>query len=580
MSVINTNITSMIGQQNLQKSQNALTTSMERLSSGLRINSAKDDAAGQAIANRFTAQITGLNQASRNANDGISIAQTAEGSLNQINDNLQRIRELTVQAANGTNSATDRQSIQDEVNQRLAEIDRISEETDFNGIRVLSEDADSLRIQVGANDGQTIDINLRTINAEALGLADFDVRAAVAPELSEDAVTEITTGDDIAGFAATTTFADDVTIAGGNVTLPADPANFGAVSGSVDTVTFTQFVTNSVGELFAQVEITGSDSAGDPATATAFVAISASNISAGGTVDLTGGTFVDEAAAENTVGEGVTAASTSALTFSFEYTQNFDNEPAGTIDFVERDGELFIRQVDGDETNLFAVSASAITASGTVTFDFDGAEAAFTATTVNITEDASIQGTLREVLDSDGEGTNQFVDDRGDDGLFLVNVSDGGTATVAEAAVAGGDPVEVRFGGIDGETLFAQVEVDGEMQNFAVTGNATDGYEVDLESGAIAVDATENPLAALDAALQDIDNLRSELGAVQNRFEDAITNLDTNSTNLSAARSRIEDADYAMEVADMTRAQILQQAGTSVLAQANQIPQNVLSLLG
>src|SRR5690554_895433 len=167
MSVINTNITSMIGQSNLSKSQNALQTSMERLSSGLRINSAKDDAAGQAIANRMTAQITGLAQAQRNANDGISIAQTAEGSLNQVNDNLQRIRELSVQAANGTNSQADLQSIQDEIDQRLSEIDRISAETNFNGVKVLSAD-DELTIQVGANDNETITVNLQKINSDTL----------------------------------------------------------------------------------------------------------------------------------------------------------------------------------------------------------------------------------------------------------------------------------------------------------------------------------------------------------------------------------------------------------------------------
>ena len=160
MSVINTNITSMIGQQNLNESKNALTTSMERLSSGLRINSAKDDAAGQAIANRMSSQITGLGQAQRNANDGISVAQTAEGALNQVNDNLQRVRELTVQAQNGTNSEKDLTSIQDEINQRLDEIDRISGQTDFNGTKVLASDT-GLKIQVGANDGETIEVNLQ-----------------------------------------------------------------------------------------------------------------------------------------------------------------------------------------------------------------------------------------------------------------------------------------------------------------------------------------------------------------------------------------------------------------------------------
>src|SRR5690554_6037990 len=187
MSVINTNITSMIGQSNLSKSQNALQTSMERLSSGLRINSAKDDAAGQAIANRMTAQITGLAQAQRNANDGISIAQTAEGSLNQVNDNLQRIRELSVQAANGTNSQADLQSIQDEINQRLSEIDRISEETNFNGVDVLAEER-GLTIQVGANDGETITVGLQKINPETLNLGDFDVRNSI---VSKDSFAEV-----------------------------------------------------------------------------------------------------------------------------------------------------------------------------------------------------------------------------------------------------------------------------------------------------------------------------------------------------------------------------------------------------
>src|SRR5690606_5092290 len=144
------------------KSQNALGTAIERLSSGMRINSAKDDAAGQAIANRFTANIKGLTQASRNANDGISIAQTTEGALNEINNNLQRIRELSVQAANGSNSASDLASIQDEIGQRLAEIDRVSEQTQFNGVKVLAKD-NSLKIQVGAHDSETITINLKEI---------------------------------------------------------------------------------------------------------------------------------------------------------------------------------------------------------------------------------------------------------------------------------------------------------------------------------------------------------------------------------------------------------------------------------
>lgn len=172
--VINTNSLSLMAQNNLNKSQSSLGTAIERLSSGLRINSAKDDAAGQAISNRFTANIKGLTQASRNANDGISLAQTTEGALNEVNDNLQNIRRLTVQSQNGSNSSSDLQSIQDEISQRLSEINRISEQTDFNGVKVLSADQ-KLTIQVGANDGETIDIELKDINAKTLGLDKFSV---------------------------------------------------------------------------------------------------------------------------------------------------------------------------------------------------------------------------------------------------------------------------------------------------------------------------------------------------------------------------------------------------------------------
>ena len=172
--VINTNSLSLITQNNINKNQSALSTSIERLSSGLRINSAKDDAAGQAIANRFTSNIKGLTQAARNANDGISLAQTTEGALSEINNNLQRIRELTVQSQTGTNSDSDLSSIQDEIKSRLSEIDRVSGQTQFNGVNVLAKNG-SMAIQVGANDGQTINIDLQKIDSSTLGLNGFSV---------------------------------------------------------------------------------------------------------------------------------------------------------------------------------------------------------------------------------------------------------------------------------------------------------------------------------------------------------------------------------------------------------------------
>jgi len=396
MSVINTNVTSLIAQKNLGASQSSLTTAMERLSSGMRINSAKDDAAGQAIANRMSSQITGLSQAQRNANDGISVAQTAEGALNQINDNLQRVRELTVQAQNGTNSAEDKASIQAEIKQRLTEIDRISEQTDFNGTKVLSKDQ-TLSIQVGANDGEAISIGLKEITSKTLGLDSFNVSGPKG------------------------------TLGAANAT--AYQAAYG------DT---TQVSTNSVAEATA----------------------------------------------------------------------------------------------NGLATNL-GVATGSVTVGTTAQVDESGNW--YTTVTINTTNAAELS-----TLNAKG-----------------LSVESGVTATFYIAL----DPQAADTSTTPGTAAFTI---------------ATDTLSAaDLQKGSSA-----DPLSMLDAALSEVDTLRSDLGAIQNRFDSAISNLKTNETNLSAARSRIEDADYAVEVANMTKAQILQQAGTSVLAQANQVPQGVLSLLG
>lgn len=377
MSVINTNITAMIGQQNLSQSQSALSTSMERLSSGLKINSAADDAAGQAIANRMSSQINGLSQAQSNANDGISVAQTTEGALNQVNDNLQRVRELTVQAENGTNSQEDLDSIQDEIDARLGEIDRISDETSFNGVDVLASNQE-MDIQVGSKDGQTITMNLKEVSSDTLGLGDFNVNGGTEAETS-DVMSQAASGDTI-------------TVSGGS---------------GADTYT-----------------VDGSGNWTDSASGD----VSVSDI---------------ETAISNAGSSGSTASISSG---------------SGSVSY-------------------------AITAEGEVT-----------------------SGT------TPGSGGAVYVEDD------------------------------------------------------ALTTSPTP--------------ATENPLSQLDSAISDVDSQRSELGAMQNRFDSAITNLSTTETNLSSARSRIEDADYADEVSNMTRNQILQQAGTSVLSQANQLPQNALSLLG
>ncbi|RZN44913.1 MULTISPECIES: FliC/FljB family flagellin [unclassified Escherichia] len=418
--VINTNALSLVAQNNLNKSQSTLGTAIQRLSSGLRINSAKDDAAGQAISNRFTASISGLTQASRNANDGISIAQTTEGALNEVNDNLQNIRRLTVQAQNGTNSDSDRQSIQDEIDARLSEIDRISDQTEFNGVKVLSQDQ-SLSIQVGSNDKETIDIDLTKMDADTLGMTDFNV-----------------SGPNVA------TLHNSVD-ANGNI---------------------------AVDEGYKYDVAKATDGNGVPAAVTDIVK------GDDGKIYVTDGT---------------------------DYFEATDNGKGG-FTFNSATKDTTAAQADNVKT-------------------VQGQEA------TQLVKPAGVPG--GSTLKDDGKG-NYYLDD-GKGGLTKADVTIDKTAPTAYKATV-------------------------------------------TDTGVNAVNTTD-PLKAIDAALSQVDKLRSGLGAVQNRFDSVISNLNNTVNNLSESRSRILDADFASEVSEMSRANILQSAGTSVLAQANQVPQNVLQLL-
>ena len=437
---INTNTLSLMTQNNLSSSQASLNTAIQRLSSGLRINSAKDDAAGQAIANRFTANINGLTQAQRNANDGISLAQTTEGALNEVNNNLQAIRTLSVQAATGSNSASDLQSIQDEITQRLAEIDRTSQQTDFNGVKVLSSTAAPLSVQVGAQDGQTISIALQEISSKTLGMTGFTVAK-----------------NSLSTSAAITTVAAATGSAPVSVNLASAATALSAVVGS--TVSASSLTLNNV-----------LDTAGN---ATSNYVVKYGNDNYAASVDAaTGDVTLNKV--QLTVGDAVNG--------------NTGNTVAGQLVKVGADtsGAAVAYVTQGG--NNYALSA------GTQA----GAQANGGSTTTAVTDATAIQ------------------------------LSTSGTTTASAQFTGSG---------------------------------------------------STNPLATIDKALAMVDKLRSSLGAVQNRFDSAISNLGSAVTNLSASRSRIQDADYATEVSAMSRAQILQQAGTSVLAQANQSNQGVLSLL-
>ncbi|HEY0209270.1 flagellin [Acerihabitans sp.] len=498
--VINTNSISLLAQNNLNKSQSKLSTAIERLSSGLRINSAKDDAAGQAISNRFTSNINGLTQASRNANDGISLAQTTEGALDEINTNLQAIRTLTVQSQTGTNSASDLQSIQDEVTQRLSEVDRISKQTDFNGVKVLSSDK-TLSIQVGSNDGETIDIDLKKIDSGTLKLGTFNVNGPTGATTS----TAITTGTAVpaTGTVKVTATAVDggantnkVAIEAGSI-LTDGTNNF--VKGSDDKYYAAKVAVDSTGKLTATVD------------------------------DAEAGTATAPSGTLTAVTTG-SAAKYSSLAAAVVTTGNPDATAIAA-------GAL-VSDTDGN----YSVHTSTGNYAATVAIDDNGKLTATVAAGTKLTSTNADNNAASAV---DATKTT-LVQDKNNH-YFIQDTSTTGTT----------------------KYYAAQVTSDAEGN---VTGST---YDSSKEVKA----ATTDPLKTLDDALSTVDTLRSKLGAVENRFDSTINNLASTTSNLSEAQSRIQDADYATEVSNMSKAQILQQAGTSVLAQANQVPQTVLKLL-
>jgi flagellin len=547
--VINTNSLSLLTQNNLNKSQAALNSAIGRLSSGMRINSAKDDAAGQAIANRFTANIKGLTQATRNANDGISIAQTTEGALTEVNNNLQRIRELSVQAGTGTNSATDLDSIQGEITQRLDEINRVSNQTQFNGVKVLSANAGKLTVQVGANDGETIDIDLQEISAKTLGLDGFNVNGKGVSANTKANVNDLTkAGATGTGpYTVTTSFAKVTAEQAVDAMQDGNTAVVGTTTYKYDATAgnFTTTATVATGAPTTAFAATLLPTAGNKFTGTFTGASGSTNFE----VDSTGAI---------TIGGQAAYISGGNLT-----TNNVGAPPAATA------AALF----GGADTGA---GASSIKLNGT-TYNFAaGANSGFTYTKTVSKDDVktAVAGAAS-----------------------TVNLGQGIFASTVTFAAAGGQSSDTYMDN-DKEmtktasytTDYAVNAVNGEVTVASTTGTGKYAAQVGAtayinSAGKLTTDTTSkgtktvDPLAALDAALAKVDTLRGSLGAVQNRFDSVIANLGTTVTNLSSSRSRIEDADYAVEVSNMTRAQILQQAGTSVLSQANQTTQGVLSLL-
>jgi len=559
--VINTNYLSLVAQNNLNKSQSSLGTAIERLSSGLRINSAKDDAAGMAIANRFTANVRGLTQAARNANDGISLAQTTEGAASEVNTHLQRVRELSVQASNGSYSQEQLNSMQDEINQRLSDIDRISQQTDFNGVKVLSDSAKPLTLQVGANDGETITLNLSEISVKTLGLDGFNVNGSGVTQNRSATVS------DLQAAGGTTVAANEWQVATTHEAVTAEQAfakmqngNKVTVSnGSAADVTYTYdaanknftFTNSAVGT--AAVGTLASDL--QPATGT--VTGTYNNVGSNST------TFEVDATGKVTIG-----GQDAFLDASGNLTTNSagSGTAAATLDSVMKAAAAVSTAgaasvtIDG-KTYKSTATANNLEYTDTIASDalLANVKANATATDVTVTLGQGI--TSATLTFTAGESTDTYVDEKGEftttqtyNTNYLV---DPNTGKVTVKSGTGTGDYEAKVG--------AEAKVNS-------SGNLT---TEDTSKGT----KTSDPLKTLDAAFTKLDKLTGELGAVQNRLESTIANLNNVVNNLSNARSRIQDADYATEVSNMSKAQILQQAGTSVLAQANQVPQTVLSLL-
>jgi flagellin len=509
--VITTNVAALTAQRNLNNSQASLATSLQRLSSGLRINSAKDDAAGLAIAERFTTQIRGLNQAARNANDGISLSQTAEGSLAEVTANLQRIRELAVQAANSTNSASDRATLDQEVQQRLAEVDRIASTTAFNGQKILDGSFGNAAFQVGANVGETITVGLSTsTRTTQIGkTADYVQSATYNSSLN--------IGQQ--GGSVTTS-----TLAAGDLTIALGSGQAVAVGAAASYV----------------------GSAAQQGATSAYAKAAAINAAGAGGLSATADTSI-------VIGYATAVASATAND-TYSLTVN------GTAIFTNATTSI-------DGTAMATALNSNASATG-VTASFDATTNRMTLQAVDgrdilIAQGAGSAATANEGFNGTAAGTNNTVN-----AALAFNTAAGATTTVTAKG-------SIRLTSAEAITIGGNTPTNaGFAAGSLALGNSA------LSSSSVTTAANANTtLSRVDAALTAVSSLRSTFGAIQNRFESTISNLQMASENMQASRSRIQDADFASETATLTKNQILQQAGVAMLAQANALPQNVLSLL-
>jgi flagellin len=502
--VINTNVASLNAQRQISKSALAQSQAMQRLSSGLRINSAKDDAAGLAISDRMTSQVKGLNQAMRNANDGISVAQTAEGALGEITNSLQRMRELSVQAANDSNTSKDRASIQKEINQLQQEITRIANQTQFNGKNLLEGSFTDQKFQIGAYADQTISFSIGDTRASAIG-----THQLAASSTNASGIEAATTAS--AGYASANNMKSQTLSLSG----PLGSATLASGSAITDGMTAK-----------AIADAVNSNSSSTGISATAKTTATLSSLASAGSI-----TFKLHGSGDTVAtGESITATVTDKndLTALVNAINDKSGKTGITAAFDGSDKtKIVLTQSEGYDIGIEDFSNSST--GGTIAFRGSSTAAAQTLTSTN---DSSRVG---------GEVTFHAA---------------GGFTVTSSLAASAGSILESGANTAETSTLQSVANVN-----------------VSTQAGA------NNAMKVIDGALQTVDDLRATLGAVQNRFSAAVSNMQVTSENVSASRSRIQDTDFAAETSELSRTQILQQAGTAMLAQANAASQGVLSLL-
>lgn len=476
--ILNTNVPSLLAQKNLGKTSSAMAKSIQRISSSLRINSAADDAAGLAIADRMTAQIRGMDVAARNANDGISLAQVAEGAMKETTNMLQRMRELAIQAANSANSDSDRKSIQDEVSELTKEMQQIAKSTEFNGQKLLDGSFTNSSFQVGANANQTINFSIASMDAKSLGGL-----ITSTGNVTDTATTSLT-----------------IALGTGSAIAIDSSANYAGTANGQDEA--------SAYAKAAAINDTGIKGLSASATSSGSATLGSIGGTAGSTYSLTINNveiFNDQ--------DVSTALEKSSLLDAI----NAASSETGVVGSLV-DGVMTLTAADGRNINILEGGTN------------------FTGGTNGLsTTGGSFEG----------------------DTAATVSVRGAVTLLATDSITLGGDFVNLG--------LNASITTD----NIGV-----DTLDVSTQAGA------QTAINRIDAALLTVDSNLASLGAVQNRFESTINNLQSVSNSTSAARSRIQDTDYAVEMASLTKNQILQQAGTAMLAQANSMPQSVLSLLG